>query len=160
MVKISPSILNPLKTGEIRYPYIFGIYGHLGVGWSQSKLQFNEGRSKFEFCTCTIASSRHIIEPHRQNTYIRTHAPSHASDQPEHSRSLIRIFTERFLESQGWRVSSCRQWRLWSDCADAQADLSHRCAHMSEGKFSHVEALFLLQLRDFHPIIVAFEGIW
>ena len=38
-------------------------------------------------------------------------------------RSLIRIFTGHILDSQ-----------------DAQADLGLRCAHMSEGTFSHVEA--------------------
>ena len=28
----------------------------------------------------------------------------------------------------------------WSDCADAQADLSHRWSHMSEGTFSNIAA--------------------
>ena len=28
----------------------------------------------------------------------------------------------------------------WSDCADGQADLSHPCAHMLEGTFSHIAA--------------------
>ena len=32
--------------------------------------------------------------------------------QPAHSCSLIRIFTWRFLDSQGCKVSSCRQRRL------------------------------------------------
>ena len=27
------------------------------------------------------------------------------------------------------------QWRFWSDCADAQADLNLRLAHMSDGTF-------------------------
>ena len=35
---------------------------------------------------------------------------------------------------------SCRQQRLWSDYSDAQADLSLRCVHMSEGTFSHAAA--------------------
>ena len=34
----------------------------------------------------------------------------------------------------------CGQRRLWSDYVDAQADLSLRWAHTSEGMFSHVEA--------------------
>ena len=65
-------------------------------------------------------------------------APSEDSDQPAHSRSLIRIFTVRILHSQGCKVSSCGQRRLKSDCADAQADLSLRWAHMREGTFTHV----------------------
>ena len=52
-------------------------------------------------------------------------------DQPAHSRSLVRI-AWCILDSQGCKVSSCGQRRLWSDCADAQADLSLRCAQISE----------------------------
>ena len=62
------------------------------------------------------------------------------SDQPAHSRSLIKIFTERILDNQSCKVSSWGQRRLWSDFADAQADLSLRWAHMSEGTLSHVTA--------------------
>ena len=78
--------------------------------------------------------------PHSQKTYLQTWAPSEDSDQPAHSRSLIRIFTGRFLDSQVCNVSLCGQRKLWSDCADAQADLSLRWAHISEGTFSHVGA--------------------
>ena len=48
------------------------------------------------------------------------------------SRSLIRIFNGRILDSQGCKVYSCGLRRLWSDCTDAQADLSLRRAHMLE----------------------------
>ena len=34
----------------------------------------------------------------------------------------------------------CAQWRFWSDCANAQADLNLRWAHMSEGTFAYVAA--------------------
>ena len=47
-----------------------------------------------------------------QKTYLLTCAPSEDSDQPAHSRSLIRIFTERILDSQGCKVSSCGQKTL------------------------------------------------
>ena len=40
-------------------------------------------------------------EPLRQKTYLRACAPSEDSDQTAHSRSLIRIFTGRILNSQG-----------------------------------------------------------
>ena len=33
--------------------------------------------------------------------------------------------------------SGSGQWRPWSDCADAQADLGLRCPHMPEDMFSH-----------------------
>ena len=49
-------------------------------------------------------------------------APSEDSDQPGHPPGLIRVFA---VHSMG----TLRQQRLWSDQADAQADLSLRCAH-------------------------------
>ena len=55
-------------------------------------------------------------------------APSEDSDQPGHSPSLIRVFTVRM--STPWVLSYplSAQRRLWSDWADAQADLSLRWA--------------------------------
>ena len=44
-----------------------------------------------------------------------TRALSEDPNQPAQSRSLIRIFTRRTLDSQ-----ECGQRRLRSDCADAQ----------------------------------------
>ena len=56
-------------------------------------------------------------------------APSEDSDQLGHPPSLSRVFAVRSVDSQGRTVSSCGQRRLWSDWADAQADLSLRWAH-------------------------------
>ena len=53
-------------------------------------------------------------------------APSEDSDQPGHQPSLIRVFAVRSMGSKGPKLSSCGQRRLWSDWADAQADLSLR----------------------------------
>ena len=69
------------------------------------------------------------------STYLWICAPSEDSDQPAHSHSLIRIFTERILDSQGCEVSSCGQRRHGLDCPGVQADLSLRLTHMSEGRF-------------------------
>ena len=88
--------------------------------------------------------------------YVRKRAPSEDSDQPALSRSLIRIFTRRYLDSQWCKVSSCGQRRLWSDCADAQADLSLRWALMSVSTFSHVATVIMIgmlcsmKLDSFH----------
>ena len=75
---------------------------------------------------------------------LRTCAPSGYSNQSAHSHSLIRIITWRVMYSQGCKVSSCGQRRFWSDCANTQADLNLRWAHMSEGTFSDVAANFYL----------------
>ena len=48
-----------------------------------------------------------------------------------HPPNLIRVFAWRFIGSLGAKLSSSRQRRLWSDWADAQADLSLRWAHRS-----------------------------
>ena len=56
-----------------------------------------------------------------QKTYPRTFAPSEDSDQPAHSRSLIRILTRCILDSQGWELSSCGQLEILNrlrSCAD------------------------------------------
>ena len=52
--------------------------------------------------------------------------PSEDSDQPGHLPSLIRVFAVHSMGSSGPKLSSCGQWRLWSDWVNAQADLSLR----------------------------------
>ena len=56
-------------------------------------------------------------------------APSEDSDQPGHPPSLIRVFADRM--KQAWVLSYplSAQRRLWSDWADAQADLRLRWTH-------------------------------
>ena len=76
--------------------------------------------------------------------YLRTCTPSDDSDQPALSNSLIKIFTRCILNSQGYKVYPCEQQKFKADCADAQADLRHRCAHISDGTFSHVAVLIYL----------------
>ena len=43
-----------------------------------------------------------VSEVQRQKTYLRTCALSEDSDQTAQSRSLIRIFTEHIMDSQGY----------------------------------------------------------
>ena len=54
----------------------------------------------------------YCVSRHVRKTYIRTCAPSDDSDQPAHSRRLIRIVTGRIFNSQRCIVSSCRERRL------------------------------------------------
>ena len=56
-------------------------------------------------------------------------APSKDSDQPGHPPSLIRIFTIRMKKAWVLSYPLSVQRRLWSDWADAQADLSLRWVH-------------------------------
>ena len=57
-------------------------------------------------------------------------APSEDSDQPGHPPSLIRVFAVRIKKAWVLSYALSAQRRLWSDWADAQADLSLRWAHM------------------------------
>ena len=56
-------------------------------------------------------------------------APSEDSDQPGHPPSLTRIFAVRMKKAWVLSYPLSAQRRLWSDWADAQADLSLRWAH-------------------------------
>ena len=56
-------------------------------------------------------------------------APSEDSDQPGHPPSLIRVFAVRMKKAWVLCYPLSAQRRLWSDWADAQADLSLRWAH-------------------------------
>ena len=69
-------------------------------------------------------------EPGNSISYKIISPPREDSDQPAHPRSLIRDFAGHFVGNQGSTVSSGEQRRLWSACANAQAVLSLRSAHM------------------------------
>ena len=56
-------------------------------------------------------------------------APSEDSDQPGHPPSLIRVFAVRLKKPWVLSYPFSTQRRLWSDWADAKADLSLRWAH-------------------------------
>ena len=56
-------------------------------------------------------------------------APSKDLDQPGHPSSLISVFVVRIKKPWVLSYPLSAQWRLWSNWADAQADLSLRWAH-------------------------------
>ena len=78
----------------------------------------------------------HFIDesPHDKTNKIAC-APSEDSDQPEHPPSLIRVVTIRMKKALVLSYPLRAQWKLWSDWADVQADLSLRWAHSDFGGF-------------------------
>ena len=56
-------------------------------------------------------------------------APSEDSDQPGHPPCLIRVFAVRMKKALVLSYPLSAQRRLWSDWADAEADLSLRWGH-------------------------------
>ena len=77
------------------------------------------------------------IEPPYDKTNKLPCAPSEDSDQPGHPPSLITVFTIRMKKAWVLSYSFSAQRRLWSDWANAQADLSLRWAHMPFCWFCH-----------------------
>ena len=75
-------------------------------------------------------------------------APSEDSDQPGHPPSLIRIFAVKKAWVLSYPLSAQR--RLWSDWADAQADLSLRWAHMPFCWFCHEVAQMIMSSDPFY----------
>ena len=69
-----------------------------------------------------VMSPKYELQHYKQNDM----RAQRRSDQPQHPPSLIRVFAVRTVGSWGPNVSSCGQWRLWSDWVDVQAELSLR----------------------------------
>ena len=68
-------------------------------------------------------------EPPHDKTNKMTCTPSEDSDQPGHPPSLIRVFAVRMKKAWVLSYLLSAQGRLWSDWADAQANLSLCWAH-------------------------------
>ena len=73
--------------------------------------------------------------------------PSQDSDQPGHPPSLIRVFAVRMKKAWILSYLLSAQRRLWSDWADAQADLSLRWAH------SHIVDFVTRRLKWFFRVM-------
>ena len=91
-----------------------------------------------------------VNEPQREKTYLLTYAPNEDSNQPAHPRSLIRVFVVRMNKLCILGYPKRAQWRFWSDCANAQADLNLRKANMSDCTFL-VDAARMITCRLVEP---------
>ena len=84
----------------------------------------------------------------------RIWVPSEDSDQPGHLPSLIRVFAVRLKKTRILSYPLSAQQRLWSDWADAQADLSLHWVHMPFCWFCHDAAHLLYPKNSDTPKIV------
>ena len=75
-------------------------------------------------------------------------APSEDSDQPGHLPRLIRVFTVRMKKHWVFSLPLSAQRGLWSDWADAQADLSLRWVHRPLCWFCHEAAHLCVLLKN------------
>ena len=101
-----------------------------------------------------LSSHAQIFEPPRDKTNKVPCAPSEDSDQPGHSPSLIRVFVVRMKRAWVLSYPFSAQRRLWSDWADAQADLSLLWAHTPFCWFCHEAAHFETDLIDLQETLI------
>ena len=113
---------------------------HFAISWARSCLYQ---------CVCKILSKyskrfkissyghfSQTEQPHDKTNKVAC-APSEASDQTGHPPSLIGVFTVHMKKAWILSYPLSAQRRLWSDWADAQADLSFCWAHMPLCWFCH-----------------------
>ena len=87
------------------------------------------GKELSKQCLVLVASFSFTSEPPHDKTNKMACAPSENSDQPGHPPSLIRVFGVRMKKAWVLSYSLSAQRRIWSDWADAQADLNLHWAH-------------------------------
>ena len=97
----------------------------LGI-WHKSRFSHNVAHMKT--LNCGLISLTYVQADLSHYTKQKC-LPSEDSDQAGHPPSLIRVFAVRLMGSSGPKLSLCGQRRLWSDWADAQADLSLLWVH-------------------------------
>ena len=102
-------------------------------------------------CTVrTMQTCQIKFEPAHDKPYCKTCVTSRDSDQPVHPSGLARALVYPFLNSLGAVEDACDQRRLWSDCADTQADLSLRSSHKYKTgirKYNRVDHDILASLK-------------
>ena len=96
-------------------------------------------------CSCfpseyVLVYKESIRSPRAWESYLLTCAPNEDSNQLAHPHSLIRVFVEEILHPWLQVYKKYAKRRFWSDCANAQADLNFRQAHVSDGTFYDVSA--------------------
>ena len=106
------------------------------------KISLLEHVSLMLFAGMTFAHSKDIWAVTWQNQQSDCE-PSEDSDQPGHPPSLIRVFAVRMKKAWVLSYPLSTQRRVWSDWADAQADLSLRWVH------SHFFGSFLSTINVF-----------
>ena len=104
---------------------------------------------------CTLIYRRKKNEPPQDQTNKMACAPSEDSDQPGHPPSLIRVFGVCMMKALVLSYLLSAQQSLWSDWADAQANLNLRWAHIPFCWFCHEAAqMFKSSFCRYNQIIL------
>ena len=89
----------------------------------------------FEVGIFAWSGSYSLIWASRRQHHNTSCVTSTDSDQPVYPLCMARVLVYLSLDSPEAVEGTCDQWRLWSDCADAQSDLSPRWSHGSYCRF-------------------------
>ena len=104
--------------------------------------ELEEFMKNVSFMQSQALLNRNIYELPHDKTNKMTCAPSEDSDLPGYPPSLIKVFAIRMKKAWVLSYPVSEQQRLWSDWADAQADLRLRWAHRSFCWFCHEAAQY------------------
>ena len=126
MAEIQPSVSFHLKFSTASPTTVYKLVHVTRSNFYELKTTTTTNLNEFKHETNMFINRMMMTnETERHKTHLRMHL-----------RSLIRIFTGRILDRQGFKVSSCGQRRHWSVFADAQADLNLRWAHVRRYVFT------------------------
>ena len=90
-----------------------------------------------------------ILEPAHDKKYNKSCVTSEDSDQPVHPPRMARALVYPSSDNLQAVEGTCDLRRLWSDCADTQADLSLRWSHKS-----YCSRYYFISFRIILPLVV------
>ena len=108
---------------------------------------------------CVQAAEKEVTWASTQKSYNKTCVTSKDSDKPVHPPSLAKVLVYLFLDSLKAVEGTRYQRRLWSNCANVQADLSLRWSHKSYCRFYRVLGHFLDTRNLIWVVTVCFKTI-
>ena len=82
--------------------------------------------------TCSFYCVIYFAAQHEE-TYLLRCALNSVPNQPTHLRFPFKVFVVHMKKFCILCYAKCAQGRIWSDCANAQADLNLRSAQLSDG---------------------------
>ena len=124
---------------EIKWNFKFNFPGDFDQSETFNLIQ---SKAKHSFL-CVVCIIINLIWAATWQNQQNECAPSEDWDQPGHPPSLIRVFAVRMKKAWVLSYPLSAQLRLWSDWADAQADLSFRLVH------SHIVGFVMSRLNYF-----------
>ena len=91
---------------------------------------------------CDVSFACFMSHNIRNKETLSSNMWAQQTNEPASPHSLFRVFAVRMKIICILGYPKCVQWRLWSDCTNAQAARNLHWTHLSEGTFSDVAAQY------------------